>query len=132
MEFKGQIVQSALWCLIESLLMAWSSGYLHPHCQGSRYLLREYIQSTDDTEYYTLTSYLSSWTSTYLSYHLGPCKDIVWCYSKWPIMTHFSSIGYLSWISQTIPHGTFYSLHFLFCNMTLLPDYWIPLFECWI
>ena len=48
----------------------------------------------------------------YLYWHLGPCIDTVWCYLKWFIMTHFSSMGYLSWISQTIPHGTDHSVRF--------------------
>lgn len=62
-------------------------------CQGYHQLLRKYIQSTDDTEYYTLTPYLSYWHQ--------PICPIIQGYAealsrllKWPSITHIFSFGY--------------------------------------
>ena len=66
---------------------------------------------------------LFSWTFPYLSWHLRPCIDTVWYYLKWFIMTHFSSMGYLSWISKTIPHGTDHSLFFTASHSYLIIEF---------
>lgn len=128
MEFKCQVIWSVCDVWLNPLSHSLGKWYQHPYCQGSHYLLRKYIQSTENTEYNTLTPDMSSWTSIYLSCHLSPWRniDVIWndlsfiqqaIYHKFPKLYPMAQ-GTLSIL--TLQHQTFtWLLNFSFWMLDL-------------